>query len=77
MGWMSHRNATTSRPTSPMKGRRHKGPLRNIVKVLHSWGDLYTADKVLLSCGHEGRSWGGVQARCRKCADESAPKGGG
>jgi hypothetical protein len=71
MGWIYKRCAETGGSI----GGRRKGrvypkdgaPLRKIVGVILRHGNLFQADIVLLECGHEGRSWGGVRARCPAC----------
>jgi hypothetical protein len=58
---------TSARLLSRKKPKRDLGPLRRIVQVIRTASSLYGNDWVLLECGHEGRSSGGVRARCRKC----------
>ena len=74
MGWISKRKMETG---SGIGGRR-KGrtypkdgaPLRKIVGIIVPQTDIFSQAHVLLECGHEGLSWGGVRARCPKCKDE-------
>jgi hypothetical protein len=55
---------------SPMKGKTHKGPLRDVVDVLRFAEGMFDTDTVLLSCGHKGqRSAGAQRARCRECGE--------
>ena len=77
MGWISDRHHQTGHSirTGP-KGGKHKGPLRKIVKVLRVGRGMFETDHVLMECGHEGRSYGGVRARCRKCGEQFAEEGG-
>ncbi len=49
----------------------NSGPLRVIVAVLMPSRSLYESARVLLSCGHTAKSWGGIRARCRKCKPTS------
>lgn len=70
MGWISDRKMQTG---SGIGGRR-KGrvyakdgaPLRRVV-ALRQHGSMFVPDRVMLECGHEGDSWGGVRARCVEC----------
>lgn len=68
MGWISKRHATQggSIGTGP-KGGRHKGPLRKITKLIRAGKGLFDYDRVELECGHTGKSYGGVRARCGEC----------
>jgi hypothetical protein len=45
----------------------NKGPLRKIVGLVRHSSNMFEADVVNLECGHTGRSWGGIRARCRTC----------
>jgi len=42
-------------------------PLRKVIQTLVYYGNLFQPDRVLLECGHEADSWGGVRARCPTC----------
>lgn len=71
MGWISDRHM---RQGGSIGGKRKNrvypkegAPLRKIVQVLVYYGNLFQPDRVLLECGHEGDSWGGVRARCPAC----------
>ena len=76
MGWISDRHmkqggsigGRSKSRTYPKDG----APLRRVVAILHHFGNIFQPDIVRLECGHEGRSWGGVRARCPDC--KSAPK---
>jgi len=75
MGWISDRHMKQGGSI----GGRRKGrvyakdgaPLRRVVGVVHRFGNLFQPDIVQLECGHEGRSWGGVRARCPACKPTS------
>ena len=43
--------------------------MRKIVKILRRGYGMFDTDSVLLECGHEGPSYGGVRARCKTCGD--------
>ena len=45
-------------------------PLRKVVSVIRDSGTIFGVSRVLLECGHEAGSWGGVRARCIKCREE-------
>lgn len=70
MGWIHNRHM---RQGGSIGGRRRKSypkdgaPLRKIVSVIRHSRSIFVPDDVLLECGHEGTSWGGVRARCPKC----------
>ena len=54
--------------TFGMKGKKHKGPLRNVKEVLWLAESLFENDRVIFECGHEGtRSNGAIRGRCAKC----------
>jgi hypothetical protein len=56
---------------SPMKGKKQKGPLRDVVEVLRLAEGLFDVDSVVFSCGHKGnRSAGAVRGRCSECGKE-------
>jgi len=80
VGWISDRHM---REGGSIGGRcegceypKDRAPLRKIVRVLRPSHSLFETAWVLLECGHETRSWGGVRARCAKCkeADDAGPK---
>jgi hypothetical protein len=71
MGWISKRHMESG---GSIGGRRRNrvypkdgAPLRKVVGTIAYFGNIFQADIVLLECGHEGRSWGGVRARCPEC----------
>lgn len=74
MGWISDRHMKQGGSIGGRsKGRAYEkdgSPLRKISSVLTRSGSIFSPDKVLLECGHEGYSWGGVRARCPKCKEE-------
>lgn len=77
MGWISDRHM---RQGGSIGGKRRGrvyskdgAPLRRIVQILVYYGNLFQPNRVLLECGHEGDSWGGVRARCPACKPQ-APK---
>jgi hypothetical protein len=71
MGWISKRCMETGGSI----GGRRKGksypkdgaPLRKVMGCLVYHGNIFQPDRVLLECGHEALSWGGVRARCPAC----------
>jgi hypothetical protein len=77
MGWIYERHM---RGGGSIGGKR-KGqtypkdgaPLRRVVSIIVYHGNIFQADHVLLECGHEGLSWGGVRARCPKCKAPPSP----
>lgn len=73
MGWISDRHMKQggSIGTGP-KGGKHKGPLRKIVATRSVGRGMFDTDWVLLECGHEGPSYGGVRARCAQCGKAGA-----
>ncbi len=70
MGWIHTRHM---REGGSIGGRRRKSypkdgaPLRKIIGVVHAFGSIFQPDLVLLECGHQEYSWGGVRARCTTC----------
>ena len=69
MGWISDRHMKQGGSIGPGGlGKAKKGaPLRKIVGVILRSGTMFSPDRVLLECGHESDSWGGVRARCPAC----------
>lgn len=66
MGWISKRHM--QRGGSLYEGGpKKKGPLRKVVRVIARSDSIFSPDFVELECGHEGTSWGGVRAICKKC----------
>jgi hypothetical protein len=71
MGWISKRHMQQGGSI----GGRRKGriypkdgaPLRRIVGMVMPSTNLFVPSRVLLDCGHEADSWGGVRARCPAC----------
>lgn len=54
-----------------MRGKKHKGPLRDVVAVERLAEGLFDHDVVLLACGHKGyRSPGSIRCRCGQCGAE-------
>jgi hypothetical protein len=66
MGWIYERGGIGGRRKS-RKYPKDGAPLRKVVSTTLRSGSLFAPDHVLLECGHEGLSWGGVRARCPKC----------
>ena len=60
-------NMVRMRNPNPKNNGSDKGPLRKIVKRIRAGEGIFDRDWVLLECGHEGTSAGGVRARCREC----------
>ena len=73
--WISKR-AYEGNPIGGTKGMSMtaKGPLRKIVRVIHSAMSLFERDWVELECGHEGPSTGQYKARCRECREMEKEK---
>ena len=71
MGWISDRHMRQGGSIGgKRKGRiypKDGAPLRKVVQVLVYYGNLFQPNSVLLECGHEGASWGGIRARCPAC----------
>lgn len=69
MGWISdrHYKTGTSLNPDPANNGSQRGPLRKVVRVIRCSAGLFSHDWVEMECGHEGRSTGGVRARCRQC----------
>jgi hypothetical protein len=71
MGWIHARHMRQGGSIGGRrKGRKYPkdgAPLRKVVRVILHRGSIFVPDQVLLECGHEGDSWGGVRARCPKC----------
>jgi len=71
MGWISTRHMRQGGSIGgKRKGRvypKDGAPLRTVVQVLVYYGNLFQPNRVLLECGHEADSWGGVRARCPAC----------
>lgn len=54
--------------TLGMKGKTHKGPLRQVVQVIRYAESLFDVDSVVFECGHTGtRSNGALRGRCGEC----------
>ena len=76
MGWISNRKMQTGCSI----GGRRKGrvypkdgaPLRKVVGVIHGQESIFSPARVMLECGHEADSWGGVRARCPKCKESQS-----
>lgn len=70
MGWISKRHMERGGSIGPGSAAKNanKGPLRKIAGLIHHSNNMFVADIVMLECGHRGRSWGGIRARCRQCA---------
>lgn len=69
MGWIHTRHMRQGGSIGPGGLKPHKkgAPLRKVVGLVHKSETMFAPDRVLLECGHEGESWGGVRARCPKC----------
>jgi hypothetical protein len=74
MGWISKRHMQTG---GSIGGRRKKSypkdgaPLRKVVGVIVPSESMFVPNQVLLECGHEDYSWGGLRARCSSCKPTS------
>jgi hypothetical protein len=61
-----------------MKGRRHKGPLREVREVIRFGEGLFDHDSVIFICGHKGRRTPGAKrGRCAECKRSPSSGGGG
>lgn len=71
MGWISDRHMRQGGSIGgKRKGRvypKNGAPLRKVIQVIVDYGNLFQPNRVLLECGHESDSWGGVRARCAAC----------
>lgn len=60
-----------------MKGKKHKGPVREVIAVIRFGTSLFDHDRVLYACGHEGyRSIGAIRGRCAFCGEISRIENG-
>lgn len=50
-----------------LKPHKRGAPLRKIVGTVTPSESIFSPALVLLECGHEAESWGGVRARCVAC----------
>lgn len=70
MGWISKRHMETGGSIGGRRNRKYPkdgAPLRKIVTILRPQTSIFDRAHVLLECGHEDYSWGGIRARCSKC----------
>lgn len=79
MGWLSKHARNGGRMGSGGLGDRKRGaPLRKVVGHVTNNQNIFSTDRVLLECGHEADSWGGIRARCVACKGAlDAPAAGG
>ncbi len=77
MGWISKRHMESGGSIGPggLSERKKGAPLRKVVRSVVYYGNLFQPDHVLLECGHEAESWGGVRARCVRCKEERLRSG--
>lgn len=66
MGWISKRHMEQGGSLYEA-GPKKKGPLRRIVATIVPQQSIFSPAIVKLECGHEGTSWGGVRAICKRC----------
>lgn len=66
MGWISDRHMRCGGSIGGRSGK-HKGPLRKIIGFYSHAEHLFDYALVKLECGHDGKSYGGLRARCREC----------
>lgn len=73
MGWISDRHMRDGGSIGPGSAAKNanKGPLRKVVRTLRTSTSIFETSWVEMDCGHEGPSWGGSKARCRRCLKES------
>jgi hypothetical protein len=71
MGWVSERHNLTggSLNGNPKNNGSDRGPLRKIVRIIRGGAGWFSHDWVEMECGHEGRSTGGLRARCKQCKE--------
>jgi len=69
MGWISKRKMETGGSIGPGGLKEHKkgAPLRKVVGTVVPSTSIFSPARVVLECGHEAESWGGVRARCVTC----------
>lgn len=71
MGWISNRHMRQGGSIGgKRRGRAYPkegAPLRRVVGTVVTYHNIFRPDRVLLECGHEADSWGGVRARCPAC----------
>lgn len=77
MGWIHNRHMQQGGSIGPGGLKPHKkgAPLRKIVGFVMRSGTIFAPNRVLLECGHEAESWGGVRARCVACKQGPAEPG--
>jgi len=70
MGWISDRHMQNGGSIGGMKGMKHRGPLRKIVRVLLHSSSIFESESVELECGHTcyRATLGATRARCSECA---------
>lgn len=73
MGWISDRHMKRGGSIGPggLKDRKKGAPLRKVVGFVLRSETIFSPSRVVLECGHEAESWGGVRARCVSCKDAS------
>lgn len=79
MGWISKRHMESGGSIGPGMSAKNanRGPLRKIIRLIRRSESMFEPDRVGLECGHEGNSWGGLRARCRRCLKAIQPHGAG
>lgn len=76
MGWIHNRHMRQGGSIGPGGLKEHKkgAPLRKIVSTVVPQESIFSPAIVILECGHQAESWGGVRARCVRCKEESVAK---
>jgi hypothetical protein len=74
MGWISDRHMRRGGSIGPggLKERKKGAPLRKVVGTVVPSETMFAPATVILECGHEAESWGGIRARCVKCKEIGA-----
>lgn len=75
MGWISNRHMRSGGSIGPggLGAAKRGAPLRRVVETVVPQRSIFTPATVVLECGHEAESWGGVRARCTSCKIALAP----
>jgi len=73
MGWISDRHMRSGGSIGPggLKAHKKGAPLRKVVGTVAASSSIFVPARVMLECGHEAESWGGVRARCVACKKEN------
>lgn len=77
MGWIADRHMRQGGSIGPggLKAHKKGAPLRRVVRTIVPSESIFQPEQVVLACGHEAESWGGVSARCVACKTTTDEKG--